>query len=50
MSQKLDAMLKEAKIDGALLERLGDGMRALGENASQLKSITTVAAISKPST
>jgi hypothetical protein len=27
-----------------LLERLGDGMRSLGENASQLKSVTSAAA------
>ena len=37
-------MLEEAKIDGALLERLGDGMRALGDNAAQLKGVTSAAA------
>jgi len=44
ITEQLDKMLEEAKIDGELLERLGDGMRALGENASQLKSVTTAAA------
>ncbi|MFN5982591.1 MAG: gliding motility protein GldL, partial [Fluviicola sp.] len=44
ISGELDKMLEEAKIDSALLERLGDGMRSLGENASQLKSVTTAAA------
>jgi len=44
ITEQLDKMLEEAKIDGQLLERLGDGMRALGENASQLKSVTTAAA------
>ena len=44
VTDQLDKMLEEAKIDSALLERLGDGMRALGENASQLKGITSAAA------
>jgi gliding motility-associated protein GldL len=44
ITDQLDKMLEEAKIDGALLERLGDGMRSLGENAAQLKSVTTAAA------
>ncbi len=44
ISGELDKMLEEAKIDSALLERLGDGMRSLGENASQLKAVTTAAA------
>ena len=44
VTEKLDEMLEEAKIDGALLERLGDGMRALGENAAQLKGVTSAAA------
>ncbi len=44
ITEHLDKMLEEAKIDGQLLERLGDGMRALGENANQLKSVTTAAA------
>ncbi|MFT7343682.1 MAG: gliding motility-associated protein GldL [Lentimonas sp.] len=40
---ELDKMLSEASIDSALLERLGDGMRALGENANQLKGVTSAA-------
>jgi gliding motility-associated protein GldL len=44
VTDQLDKMLEEAKIDSALLERLGDGMRALGENAVQLKGITSAAA------
>ncbi|HLV42641.1 MAG TPA: gliding motility protein GldL [Brumimicrobium sp.] len=41
---ELDKMLEEANIDSELLERLGDGMRALGENAAQLKGVTSAAA------
>jgi len=41
---ELDAMLGEAKIDSALLERLGEGMKALGDNAAQLKGVTSAAA------
>ena len=41
ITDQLDKMLEEAKIDGELLERLGDGMRALGDNANQLKGVTT---------
>lgn len=44
VTEELDKMLEEAKIDSALLERLGDGMRALGENAAQLKGVTSAAA------
>jgi len=44
ITDQLDKMLEEAKIDGELLERLGDGMRHLGENASQLKGVTSAAA------
>ena len=44
ITDELDKMLEEAKIDGALLERLGDGMRTLGENAAQLKGVTSAAA------
>jgi len=44
LTEEFDKMLEEAKIDSQLLERLGDGMRALGENASQLKGITSAAA------
>lgn len=41
---ELDKMLEEAKIDSALLERLGEGMKSLGENAAQLKGVTSAAA------
>jgi gliding motility-associated protein GldL len=44
ITDQLDKMLEEAKIDGELLERLGDGMRTLGDNAAQLKGVTTAAA------
>jgi gliding motility-associated protein GldL len=44
ITQELDKMLEEAKIDSALLERLGDGMRTLGDNAAQLKGVTSAAA------
>ena len=44
ISEHLDKMLEEAKIDGQLLERLGDGIRTLGDNAEQLKGVTTAAA------
>ncbi|WP_299203714.1 gliding motility protein GldL [Brumimicrobium sp.] len=41
---ELDKMLEEANIDSELLTRLGDGMRALGDNAAQLKGVTSAAA------
>lgn len=44
VTQELDKMLGEANIDSELLERLGEGMRALGDNAIQLKGVTTAAA------
>ena len=44
ITDQLDKMLEEAKIDGELLERLGDGMRALGDNANQLKGVTSAVA------
>lgn len=40
----LDKMLEEANIDSELIGRLGDGMRTLGDNAAQLKGVTTAAA------
>ena len=39
--QRLTNMLEEAQIDKALIDKLGDGMRNLGENAAQLKSTTS---------
>ena len=44
ITDQLDKMLEEAKIDSKLIERLGDGMRALGDNAAQLKGVTSAAA------
>lgn len=44
VTEELDKMLGEAHIDSALLERLGDGMRALGENAAQLQGVSSAAA------
>lgn len=44
VTEHLDKMLEEAKIDSELLTRLGDGMRALGDNAAQLKGVTSAAA------
>lgn len=41
ITHELDKMLGEAQIDSELLTRLGDGMRALGENAAQLKGVTS---------
>ncbi|MBN4077612.1 gliding motility protein GldL [bacterium AH-315-C20] len=40
ISEQFDNLLEEAKIDSALLGRLGDGMRALSDNAEQLSDIT----------
>lgn len=44
VTEQLDKMLEEAKIDSKLIERLGDGMRSLGENAASLKGVTSAAA------
>jgi gliding motility-associated protein GldL len=44
LTDQFDKMLEEAKIDGALLERLGDGMKSLSDNASSLKAVTSAAA------
>ncbi|PKR80556.1 gliding motility protein GldL [Brumimicrobium salinarum] len=41
---ELDKMLEEANIDSELLNRLGEGMKALGDNAAQLKGVTSAAA------
>lgn len=41
---ELDKMLEEANIDKELLERLGEGMKHLGDNAAQLKGVTSAAA------
>jgi gliding motility-associated protein GldL len=44
VSGELDKMLEEAHIDSELIERLGEGMKNLGDNAAQLKGVTTAAA------
>ena len=44
ISDQFDKMLEEAKIDGELIDRLGEGMRTLGENAAQLKVVSSAAA------
>lgn len=44
VTEHLDKLLEEAKIDSDLIGRLGDGMRRLGDNVSQLTSVTTAAA------
>ena len=43
ITEHLDNLLEEAKIDKELLERLGDGMRSLSENANQLKAVSSAA-------
>ncbi len=44
ITQHLDKMLEEAKIDSELLESLAAGMRSLGENASSLQGISSAVA------
>ena len=39
VTEELDKMLAEAKIEKETLERLGDGMRTLGENAAQMSQV-----------
>jgi gliding motility-associated protein GldL len=41
ISDQLDTLLEDAKIDSALIGRLGDGMRSLGENAAQMSNATS---------
>jgi gliding motility-associated protein GldL len=41
LTQQLDSMLAEAKIDSELLESLASGMRSLSENASSLQGISS---------
>jgi gliding motility-associated protein GldL len=43
VTDELDKMLAEANIDNSLLQRLGDGMRTLGENAAQLNEVAGAA-------
>ena len=44
ITQQLDKMLEEAKIDSELLESLASGMRSLGENAASLQGISSAVA------
>lgn len=46
VSQQLDGMLEEAKIDGALIESLGDGMRNLSETANKISTMSDATAVS----
>lgn len=46
-SQELDKMLEEAKIDGALIESLGTGLRNFGDAASKLNETVDAAAATK---
>lgn len=43
VTEELDKMLEEANIDSALLERLGAGMKNLGENAAQMNDVSSAA-------
>ncbi len=43
-TQELDRMLEDAKIDGELIESLGDGLRKFGDAASRLNSTADAAA------
>ncbi len=42
ITEKLDELLAEAKIDSELIERLGQGMRALADNVQQIQNTTAV--------
>ncbi len=44
ITEKFDELLANAKIDQALLDRLGSSMRDLSHNAEQLKSVSSAAA------
>jgi gliding motility-associated protein GldL len=44
ITEKFDSLLEEAKIDAALLNRLGDGIRTLSDNAEGLKAVSGAAA------
>lgn len=46
-AQELDKMLEEAKIDGALIESLGNGLRSFGDAASKLNETVDAAAATK---
>lgn len=44
ITEKFDNLLEEAKIDAELLDRLGDGIRTLSDNAQGLKGVTSAVA------
>lgn len=44
ISEQLDDMLKDAKIEPELLERLGDGMRHLGDQAAKMGKVADASA------
>jgi len=44
ITEQFDSLLEEAKIDADLLNRLGDGIRSLSENAEGLKAVSGAAA------
>ena len=44
ITEQFDNLLEEAKIDAELLNRLGDGIRSLSENAEGLKAVSGAAA------
>ncbi|WP_027420408.1 type IX secretion system motor protein PorL/GldL [Crocinitomix catalasitica] len=44
ITEQFDSLLEEAKIDAALLNRLGDGIRTLSDNAEGLKAVSGAAA------
>ena len=46
ITQQLDGMLEEAKIDGALIESLGNGMRNLSDTASKISNMSDASAVS----
>jgi gliding motility-associated protein GldL len=44
ITEKFESLLEEAKIDAELLNRLGDGIRTLSDNAEGLKAVSGAAA------
>ncbi len=46
-TQELDNMLADAKIDGALIDSLGEGLRSFGDAASKLNDTVEAAAATK---
>ena len=46
-TQQLDAMLNDANIDTTMIEKLGDGMRHLGEQASKMGEVADASVATK---